>query len=69
MLLIVPNKEVGLLWWLSSKESACNARAAGDGETGSIPELGRSLEEVVATHSSIHAWRIPYTRENVHYSP
>ena len=30
----------GLPWWLSSKESACNAGAAGD--TVSIPGLGRS---------------------------
>ena len=33
----------GLPWWLGSKESACNAGATGD--TGSIPGLGRSLEE------------------------
>ena len=31
---------IGLLWWLSDKESACNAGAAED--TGLIPELGRS---------------------------
>ena len=30
------------------KESACNA-----GDPGSIPGLGRSLEEQMATHSSI----------------
>ena len=29
----------GSPWWLSSKESACNARAAGD--LGSVPGLGR----------------------------
>ena len=29
--------------WLSGKESACNAKPAGD--TGSIPESGRSLGE------------------------
>ena len=28
-------------------------------DTGSIPGLGRSLEEGMATHSSILAWRIP----------
>ena len=34
--------------------------SAGDAkDTGSIPELGRSLEEEMATHSSILAWRIP----------
>ena len=35
-------------WWLSNQESNSNA-----GDAGSIPELGRSLEEGVATHSSI----------------
>ena len=29
----------------------------------SIPVLGRSLEEGMATHSSILAWRIPWTEE------
>ena len=33
----------GLPWWLSGKESACNAGASGD--TGSIPGLGRSPGE------------------------
>ena len=31
---------LGLPWWLSGRESACNARAPED--TGSIPRLGRS---------------------------
>ena len=31
---------MGLPWWLSGKESACNARASGD--AGSIPGSGRS---------------------------
>ena len=30
---------------------------------GSIPGSGRSLEESMATHSSILAWRIPWTEE------
>ena len=30
------------------------------GDLGSIPGLGRSLEEGKATHSSILAWRIPW---------
>ena len=38
------------------KESACNA-----GDLGSIPGLGRSSGEEKATHSSILAWRIPWT--------
>ena len=32
--------EVGLPWWLNSKESTCNAGAAGD--AGSLPGWGRS---------------------------
>ena len=32
-------------------------------DAGSIPWLGRSLEEGRATHSSILAWRIPWTEE------
>ena len=31
---------MGLPWWLSGKESACNAGATGD--VGSIPGSGRS---------------------------
>ena len=37
-------------------ESACNVR-----DLGSIPGLGRSPGEGTATHSSILAWRIPWT--------
>ena len=40
-----------------SKESACN-----EGDLDSIPGLGRSLEEGMATHSSVLAWRIPMDR-------
>ena len=40
------------------KASASNA-----GDPGSIPGLGRSLEKGKATHSSILAWRIPWTEE------
>ena len=40
------------------KESTCNAA-----DLGSIPGLGRSLEEGMAAHSSIPAWRIPWTGE------
>ena len=40
----------------AGKESACNA-----GDLGSIPGLGRPLEKGTATHSSILAWRIPWT--------
>jgi len=36
-----------------------------------LPSLGQKdpLEEVMATHSSILAWRIPWTEEPVGYSP
>ena len=39
------------------KESACNA-----GDLDLIPELEYSLEEGMATHFSILAWRIPMDR-------
>ena len=38
--------------------------SAGDlRDTGLIPGLGSPLEEGMATHSSILAWRIPWTEE------
>ena len=40
-----------------SKESAFNV-----GEPGSTPELEDPLEKVMAIHSSIIAWKIPWTR-------
>ena len=40
----------------SSDEFACNA-----GDLGSIPGSGRSPEKEMAAHSSIPAWRIPWT--------
>ena len=44
----------------SGKESPANA-----GDVGSIPSLGwkDSLEEEMATHSNILAWKIPWTEE------
>ena len=44
------------------KASACNA-----GDLGSIPGLGRSPEKEMATHSSVLAWRIPWTEESILY--
>ena len=41
-----------------SKESACSA-----GDPGSIPGSGDPLEKEMATHSSILAWRIPWTEK------
>ena len=43
------------------KESTCNPRDAGD--VGSIAGSVRSLEEGMAAHSSVLAWRIPWTEE------
>ena len=48
---IIPCSSVG-------KEFACSA-----GDPGSIPGLGRSSGEGMATHSSILAWKISWTEE------
>ena len=48
----------GFLGGLDGKETAWNA-----GEPALIPGSGRSLQEEMATHSSILAWRIPWTEE------
>ena len=50
-----------LLSWLSGEEAACNARGTGD----AVQSPGREdpLEEGVATHSRILAWRVPWTEE------
>ena len=53
-----PKGGLGFLGGSDSKESTCKA-----GEPGSIPGSGRPLEEEMATHSSILAWRIPWTEE------
>ena len=45
------------------KESACNA-----GYLRSLPGQEDPLEEGMATHSSILAWRIPWTEEAGGYS-
>ena len=39
------------------------ANAGDTRDKGWIPRLGRSPEEGVATHSSISAWRVPWTEE------
>ena len=43
---------------LDGKESTCNAE-----DQGWIPRSRRSLGKEMATHSSILAWRIPWTEE------
>ena len=59
-----------VLYWYTSlvaqmiKKSACNA-----GDLVSIPEMGRSLEKGIATHSSILAWRIPWKKSQADYCP
>ena len=44
-----------------AKHLPANAGDAGD--MGSIPGLGRSSRGENATHSSILAWKIPWTQE------
>ena len=39
------------------------ANAEDSGDAGSIPGSGRPLEKEMATHSSILAWKIPWTEE------
>ena len=51
-------KPSGLPKWLSGKEPACQA-----GDAGSIPDQEDPLEKEKATHSSILAWKIPWTEE------
>ena len=51
----------GLPQWLSSKGSACNIGATRG--MGSILGWEDPLEEGMAAHSSILAWRIPWTEE------
>ena len=51
--------EKGFPGSLDGKASAYNA-----GDPGLIPGSGRRpLEKEMATHSSIHAWKIPWTKE------
>ena len=38
-------------------------------DTGSILGMGRLPEEGMETHSSILAWRIPWSEEPIGYSP
>ena len=45
----------------AGKEFAC--RAGDTGDEGIMPGSGRSLQVEMATHSSILAWKIPWTEE------
>ena len=49
-----------LSWWLSGKKFACSEGATGD------MGWGDPVEEGMATHSSILAWKIPWTEEPVY---
>ena len=49
--------------WLSPGGSEVKNLPANVGDTGFIPVSGDSLEKEMATHSSILAWRIPWTEE------
>ena len=61
MCLLYSRRQEGLAWWLSDKESSCNA----GNERDWVRSLGREdpLEESMANHSSILAWIIPWTEE------
>ena len=48
---------LGLPWWISSKDSACNAETQVRSLAWEDP-----LEEGLATHSGILSWRIPMDR-------
>ena len=50
--------KIGFSGSSDGKESACNA-----GALGSIPGSQVPLEKGMATHSSIFAWRIPWTEK------
>ena len=54
--------DIWVPWWLNSKESARNTGAIGD--TGLSLGQEDPLEKGMATHSSILAWRIPWTEES-----
>ena len=47
----------------SSEVKNLPADAGDSGDVGSIPGQEDPLEEKMATHSSILAWRIPWTEE------
>ena len=54
------NLVYGLPWWLIVKESPCQFRRHGPKFQG----WEDSLEKEMATHSSTHAWEIPWIEES-----
>ena len=55
---VCAGSQVGFPGSSVSKESVCSA-----GDLGLIPESERPLEKEMANHSSILAWKIPWTEE------
>ena len=55
---LVRLEKLGFPGGSDGKESACNVE-----DLGSIPGWEYALEEGMAIHSSIFAWRIPWTEE------
>ena len=53
----------GVALVIKKKKKNLPASAGDVRHMGSISELGRSLEEVLGVHSSILAWKIPWTEE------
>ena len=51
------------LWGFPGGTVVKNPPANNAGDVGLIPGLGRSLEKEMANHSTILAWRIPWTEE------
>ena len=60
----------GLPWWLSCKKKKKKKNLLAVQEM-QVQPLGEEdpLEEGMATHSSILAWRIPWTEDLESYSP
>ena len=54
--------DYGLLWWLSGKESSCQCLPVQETWVQSL-DWKDPLEKEMATHSSILAWKIPWTEE------
>ena len=53
---------IGVPWWLSGKESACQFLPMQETRARSL-DWEDPLEKEMATHSSILAWEIPWTEE------
>ena len=56
---VPPTPKRRLPWWLSGNKSACQCRRPGFDPLGGED----TLEKEMTTHSSLLAWRIPWTEE------